>query len=163
MARADFQRKAEVEVRFRDVDLMGHVNNAVYFTYLEQARFYYFRELSRGDTPLVPPGAGSDPAGSDYVPVEVPGFIVASAKMDYKSAARQGEWLDVLIRVAEVRRSSFVYAYEIYRKGTDELVATAETVQVVYDYAAARSTAVPDSLRSRFEVLEGRSFLKPGP
>ena len=37
----------QIEVRFRDCDSMGHVNNAVYFTYMEQTRFAYWRELLR--------------------------------------------------------------------------------------------------------------------
>ncbi|HEY3884469.1 MAG TPA: thioesterase family protein [Vicinamibacterales bacterium] len=122
-----------LEVRFRDCDPMGHTNNAVYLTYLEQARLAHWRSLW-GYTPQLAQTKG-------------PGVILARVECDYKRAARFGDLLDVRLRVSDVGRSSFKYEYEI----TDEkggAVASARTVQVMYDYAASRPLAIPDDIRA---------------
>jgi acyl-CoA thioester hydrolase len=121
-----------LEVRFRDCDPMGHVNNAVYFTYLEQTRFAHWRSLWGFGTPEVAAG--------------MPGVIVAHAECDYKRPARYGEVLEVRLRVMEVGRTSFRYDYDIVDE-QQRTVATARTVQVMYDYAAAKPVRVPDRIR----------------
>jgi len=108
-----------LEVIFRDVDSMGHVNNAVYFTYLETARIKYFRELtSRPD-------------------LEHMNMIVARATCDYKAPAFLGENLNVGVAVTRFGNKSFDFTYRIVA-GDDRLIATAKTVQVAYDYQADR-------------------------
>ena len=122
-----------VEVRFRDCDPMGHANNAVYLTYLEQARLAHWRSLW-GYTPQLAQTKG-------------PGVILARAECDYKRAARFGETLDVRMRVAGVGRSSFRYEYEIV-DAEGRLVAAARTVQVMYDYSIEKPVQIPDDVRA---------------
>jgi acyl-CoA thioester hydrolase len=125
-----------LEVRFRDCDPMGHVNNAVYLTYLEQARFAHWRALWRYRQP------GSDP--------RVPGVILARAEVDYKAQAREGDMLDVRLVVAKIGRTSFHYEYEIV-DATGRLVVAAKTVQVLYDYAAGAPIPIGDDIRKMLE------------
>jgi acyl-CoA thioester hydrolase len=121
-----------LEVRFRDCDPMGHVNNAVYLTYLEQARFSHWRALWGFRQP--------DP------PSPVPGVILARVEIDYRSQARDGDRLEIRIGLSAIGRTSFAYDYEIVDdQGT--LVATAKSVQVMYDYAAGRPVPVPAEIR----------------
>ena len=136
-ARDGFRFCHTLQVRFRDCDPMRHANNAVYFTYLEQARFAYWREVIR-----IPHD-------------ETRSFILARAECDYKSAALPGEWLDVWIRTVSIGRSSFTFGYEIAASG-GRLVAAAQSVQVMFDYAASRSLPVPDDLVALLEGYEGR-------
>ena len=75
-----------IEVRFRDCDPMGHVNNAVYLTYLEQARFAHWRALWGFTLEALPAGA--------------PGVILARAEVDYRKPARYGDMLEVRIEPA---------------------------------------------------------------
>jgi acyl-CoA thioester hydrolase len=121
-----------LEVRFRDCDPMGHVNNAVYLTYLEQARFNHWRSLWGFGTPQLAAG--------------LPGVILARVECDYKRPAAYGETLEVRLTVAEIGRSSFQYAYEIV-DAEDRTVVVAKTVQVMYDYAAGKPTPIPDDIR----------------
>ena len=126
-----------LEVRFRDCDPMGHVNNAVYLTYLEQTRFNHWRSLGG--------------FGSPQTPLEMPGVILARVEADYKRAARYGDTLEIRLVVGEIGRSSFRYEYEV----VDELgrtVLTAKTVQVMYDYAAEKPVPIPDEIRALLEV-----------
>lgn len=127
-----------IDVRFRDCDPMGHVNNAVYLTYLEQARFAQWRKLWSFGSP-------------DQSP-DVPGVILARAEIDYRLPARYGDVLEVRIGINTIGRTSFTYEYEI-ADDKGRLVATAKTVQVVYDYAAERPVPVPDAMRALFDSL----------
>src|SRR5688572_17967308 len=119
-----------LEVRFRDCDAMGHVNNAVYLTYLEEARFAYWRSLW-----------GPDPQG-----LSAPGVILARAEIDYRRAARFGEVLEVRITLEGIGRSSISSRYEIVNEA-GELVANAKTVLVLYDYATSQPIPVSEAVR----------------
>lgn len=120
-----------VEVRFRDLDALGHVNNAVYLTYLESARLAWWLEIS-GRTDL---------AGLD--------MILARVEVDYRSPASYGETLEVGVRCASLGRSSFVLESAITERRTGRLVAEARKVLVHYDYQAGRSQPLPQELRQR--------------
>ena len=128
-----------LDVRFRDCDPMGHVNNAVYLTYLEQSRLAHWRSLWGFGTPQLPPGR--------------PSVILARVECDYKRPATYGETLEIRLMIGELGRSSFRYEYEIVDdKG--RTVLTAKTVQVMYDYTAGRPVPIPDDIRR---------LLSPGP
>lgn len=120
-----------LDVRFRDCDAMGHVNNAVYLTYMEQARFKHWRALWN--------------YAEDRFPD--PGVILARAECDYKSPARLGEAIEVRLSVAAIGRTSFQYEYEILSGEDGRLIANAKTVQVVYDYAKNTPVPVPERWR----------------
>jgi acyl-CoA thioester hydrolase len=127
-----------LEVRFRDCDPMGHVNNAAYLTYLEQARFKHWQSLWGFHL-------------SEF-PGETPGVILARAEIDYKSPARYGDLLEVRIGLAGIGRTSFTYEYEIVDQ-QQRIVATAKTVLVMYDYTTSKPVPVPPEIRAK---LEGR-------
>jgi len=123
----------KLEVRFRDCDPMGHVNNAVYLTYLEQTRFTHWRSLWGVGSPQLPPG--------------MPGVILARVECDYKRPARYGDTLEVRMRVAELGRTSFRYEYEIV-DAEGRTVLTAKTIQVMYDYTAEKPVPIPEDIRA---------------
>ena len=126
-----------LEVRFRDCDPMGHVNNAVYLTYLEQTRFNHWRSLWG--------------FGSPQTPQEMPGVILARVEADYKRPARCGDNLEIRLVVGEIGRSSFRYEYEVVDE-QGRTVLTAKTVQVMYDYAAEKPVPIPGEIRALLEV-----------
>src|SRR5476651_231648 len=132
----DFAYRHRLSVRFRDCDAMGHVNHAVYFTYLEQCRLTFWRELT--GTPL------------PHTRV-----IIARAECDYRAPAHFGDELEVRLNIGEIGRSSFTLAYEIVQAGSDHLVATGKTVMVSYDYAAGASVPLPDATRELLEEVRG--------
>lgn len=137
MANSQFRFSTTLEVRWRDLDPLGHVNNAVYFTYLEHARTHYLRELG-----LV----------SFKSPEEV-GIILAEATCTYHAPLYLGERVTIWVRVSEMRNSSFIFEYRM--EGEDgRLVATARTVQVCYDYRARRSTPIPEHWRATITAYE---------
>lgn len=140
--------QVKIKVRFADVDMMGHLNNAKYVTYLEEGRVAYFQKFPELDFTV------GDPESRDSV-------IVASLQLDYRSPAYLNETLVVALRTVEIKRSSFVVEYEVKEENTGRLVATARTVMVYFDYRRQKSLEIPEGLRGRFEAVEGREFPKP--
>lgn len=124
----------EIAVRFRDIDGMGHVNNAVYFTYMEQARSEWYRQLM---------GIQS---------VAEFDFILAHASCDFKEAIGFGETVVVTVRLTKIGTSSFRFAYEIRSKGKGSVFATGESVQVCYDYKREASIPIPAPFRAKLEA-----------
>jgi acyl-CoA thioester hydrolase len=127
-ASGDWAYRYRLVVRFRDCDAMGHVNHAVYFTYFEQCRLMYWREVTG--------------AASPHTRV-----IVARAECDYRAPAHFGDELEIRVRVGGVGRSSFTLEYEIVDATSDRQVALGKTVMVAYDYDARRATPLPDATR----------------
>jgi acyl-CoA thioester hydrolase len=112
-------------VRFRDLDAMGHMNNAVYSTFLEQARLAF----------LEPKGAA------------VQSMILARAEIDFRSPAELGETIAIEVTPGRIGTKSFELGY-VLRAG-DRVVAEARTVLVAYDYANARSIEIPEEWKER--------------
>jgi acyl-CoA thioester hydrolase len=139
---------SKIEVQFRDCDPLGHVNNAVYVTYFEIARFAYCRD-ALGFTI-------EDAVGSES-------FIMARVECNFRSQARLGDRLDVRIRVSEIGRSSFQFEYEIVQAADGRVVADGKSVQVSFNYQAQRSIPVPESFRAKVERFEERTFARPTP
>jgi acyl-CoA thioester hydrolase len=130
----DFAYRHRLSVRFRDCDAMGHVNHAVYFTYFEQCRLTFWREVTGTPSPHTR-------------------LIIARAGCDYRSPAHFGDELEVRLTIGEIGRSSFTLAYEIAQGADDRLVASGKTVMVSYDYAAGSSVPLPPATRSLLEGL----------
>lgn len=123
-------------VEFRDLDGLGHVNNAVYGSYLESAKVDYFREVV-GVTALEDLG------------------IVADLKITFRSPAFLGETLAVGTRVGHVGTKSLHFEFE-FRGADGRLVAEASSVHVAFDYARREPIAVPDEWRRRIDTHEQR-------
>jgi len=135
-----FRFRLQIQARFRDCDMFGHVNNAVYFTYMEEARWAYWRQLT-----------GDSPQGN------LPGLILARAECDFIRPIRGGERVDVWLGTTKIGRTSVAMDCEMLDdKGA--LVARGKTVMVAYDYAAVKPMPVPDWCRTRLEEYEGRNL-----
>ncbi|ATW89225.1 acyl-CoA thioester hydrolase [Halohasta litchfieldiae] len=122
-----------VPVRFRDLDPLGHVNNAVHASYIEEARVAYFKRVLDIDLDTV-------------------GTVVASLSIDYRQPIELGDELVVEIRVPKIGTTSLTTEYELRADG--DVVATATVVQVLYDYEEDEPTPIPDDWRSTIERFE---------
>jgi len=127
-------------VEFRDVDAAGHVNNAVYLTYLETARIDYLREVLHVES------------------LDDLAVIVANVNVDFRSPARFAETLEVGARVPRVGTKSFEMEHEI-RGGDGRLALEATSVLVAYDYTKNAPMPVPDEWRRRLDAYEERSIV----
>jgi acyl-CoA thioester hydrolase len=131
-------------VRFGDCDPLGHVNNAKYLTYLEQARIVLWREQI---------GSWSRPNADG---TRRQGFILARAEVDFKSQAHDGDELEVRLGLAAFGTKSATYDYEIVDVPTGRLVVAARTVQVWFDYQNNQSIPITDETKATLSRPHGR-------
>lgn len=134
---SEFRYTTEIAVRLRDLDPMGHVNNGVYATYLEQARERYFADVV---------GKGL---------LDRTNSVTASLAVEYERPIEADEEaVEVAVTVPEVGESSVRIEYEV--RGERGVVATGETVQVAFDVEEERSCPVPEAWRERIRTFESR-------
>lgn len=129
----DYSLEVDIDVRFNDIDSMGHVNNAVYATYLEEARVAYFEEVFSESLWEVD-------------------SVLAHLELDYRRPIRLDDDVTVALRVPELGESSVPMEYEVRADG--EVAATGETTQVVYDRETESSKPIPDSWRDQITAFE---------
>jgi len=128
-----FEYETELQVRFRDLDAMGHVNNAVYATYLEQARVDYYADVL---------GVGLDDIDT----------VLVNLQIDYRhEITLDDETVTIAMGVRDIGESSVTVAYEV-RVG-ERVAATAETTQVYVDPEAGGSRPLPGEWVERMESL----------
>ncbi len=126
-----FEFTTDIEIRFADIDAYGHVNNAIFFTYLETARIKLFQQYFGGflDTSLT--------------------FLVVRAECDYRLPVTLNDRLQITIQIEQLRHSSFTFSYRLHN-GEGKDYATAGTVMVCYDPVASRPVAIPAEIREIF-------------
>ena len=112
--------------------MLGHVNNAVYLSYLEQARMVYLQRLGlRADHPTT---------------------ILVRNEIDYSRPVFLLDSLEVFVRVARIGTKSLEFQYEIHANGLP--CAKASSVIVWYDFSAQKSVPVPADARGIIEAFE---------
>lgn len=134
-----------VHVRFSDVDVYGHVNNVLYFTYLQEARVRWFAEVNRG----------LETAG--------PQFVIAQTDVDYRAPLLfRPEPYDLYTRLARLGTRSFSVESEIC--DGDRVLARARVAMVFFDLASGRSREPDAPVRERLEArLERDALSSPRP
>jgi acyl-CoA thioester hydrolase len=123
-----------MQVIFRDLDPFGHVNNAVFFTYFEQARTLMWLDLTgerdvRGVT-----------------------FIVARAECDFRMQLAL-EPIEVRVRIENMRTTSFDFISEV-RKSGGQVAATGKVVVVLFDWNKQAKVPISDELRTAVAMFQ---------
>jgi acyl-CoA thioester hydrolase len=136
-----FNVTVPIGVTFRDVDAMGHTNNAVYLTWFECGRIGYWKAIRGAD--------------ADYA--DVP-FVLARTEIDFVQPTFVGERLEVGTRVMRLGTRSFEMAYRIERVADGALVAQGVSVQVMYDYAARTSIPMAEEFREALVRIDGEQL-----
>jgi acyl-CoA thioester hydrolase len=134
-----------VTVRFRDLDSLGHVNNAVYFTYCEVARNVYWRRLF-GVRRLAEAN-----------------FISVHADLDFRGQANGDHDVLVGIRASFIGNTSFGFQYRIEEAETGRLLADGGSVQVAFDYQKNEKVRVPENVRAKILEFEGPENVRAAP
>jgi acyl-CoA thioester hydrolase len=129
---ARFRFRFPLTVRFRDLGAMGHVNNAVYLTYLESARIAWWLHLT---------------GGRDLRALTM---ILARTEIDYRSPLLYAEEMEVGMRCTAVRRSSVMVESVLVALGAEpRLAAESRQVLVHYDYASQKPCPLTEELRQQ--------------
>lgn len=114
-----------IDIRFNDIDLIGHVNNATFLTYFEEARWKFFAEIFGKEN------------------LTKLNFIIASINIDYESPIFPLDEPVVKMWVSDIGRTSFKFNYRIISKDGSKLFASGNSTQVFYDYSENKPIKVP--------------------
>jgi acyl-CoA thioester hydrolase len=136
--RSDFAHFVSLPVQWGDMDTLGHVNNAIYFRYVESGRIAYFNAVG-ADAGL---GGGGE------------GPILADIQCSFIGQLRYPAQIDIGTRTAKIGTKSFAVEAGIFLAGEDAPVATSKAVVVWFDYVNQRTAPLPDTLRQRVLELE---------
>jgi acyl-CoA thioester hydrolase len=126
---APLEVRTRAEVRWRDLDMLGHLNQSVYHELLEEGRAALFLQLDA-----------------------LQAFVLARVELDYRAEVRRDHGpVEIVVRVAAVGRSSVTVDHDVLRAdGT--VAASGQSVLVAWDPAERRSRALGDAERSRLEA-----------
>lgn len=132
-----FKYKTNIETRFADFDMMGHVNNAVYFTYMEIARTKYWSHAVKWDWKKT-------------------GVIIAQASLEYKLPVFLEDKISIYVRTSRMGNSSFDLEYLIVKMkdGKEVVCSKGKTVCVAFDYQSKSSTLIPQDEKNKMLLFE---------
>jgi thioesterase-3 len=125
-----------IPVRGYHLDVYGHVNNARYLEFLEEARWAYFGEH----------------ADLNWWQQRGKAFVVVNINIDYRAPANIGDVLDVGVEVVEIGQRSSVIR-QVVSKQDGTVSAEARVTFVVLDIASGRATPIEGDLREQLERL----------
>ncbi|MBW1909841.1 MAG: acyl-CoA thioesterase [Deltaproteobacteria bacterium] len=127
-----------IDVRFRDIDSMGHVNNAVFFTYFEEGRKEFLRTLFNIVEPM------------DY------SFILASIGCDFLRPVKLGDSITLQLWIGDIGEKRFSLEYRLVDTGDESIVyAKGRSVQVFFDYEKNKTAPIPkDFLEKISDYIE---------
>jgi acyl-CoA thioester hydrolase len=132
-----FQYSTTIQLRWKDIDQFGHVNNAVYLTYFETARYYYNRDVNQWDWSQEQ-------------------YIIASIKVDYLRPIFYPGDIKVYLRIGDIGDKSFVFHYAITfeKNGIEKLAATGQSTQVFYDVRNQKTIPIPERVIKQWKAFE---------
>jgi acyl-CoA thioester hydrolase len=138
---SQFRFHHPIEVRYGDLDPQGHLNNASYLTFFEQARLQYLKHL------------GMFNKGQSFMDI---GVILADIHIAFKKPVEWGTPVKVGVRTMKIGNKSTTVEQTIVHAETGEVFAIGEVVMVTYDYRTGKSIPIPPEWRekvSKFEEL----------
>lgn len=134
-----YRHSTRIIARFADMDAFGHINNARYLTYFEEARIKYVNEVLQ----------------SAYSWSEK-GIILANAEIDFILPGHFTDLIDVYTRCIHIGTKSFTLEYRMVREKNDgeEVIAKGISVLVMYDYEKRMPIPVPQDWRKNILSYE---------
>jgi len=158
----------DVAVRYSDVDTYGHVNNAVYATYCEEARIDYIEHvIGEAGASIGGDGGTADGADESGDPTDdgesgdTMGVVVANLQLDFEQPLPRTDAIEVAVWIPRLGEKSFPFEYEIRSPAGDRAAgestvhATGETTMVAYDRATREAVRIPDRWRDPVVEFEG--------
>jgi acyl-CoA thioester hydrolase len=129
-----------MEVRYADLDPQGHLNNAKYLTYFEQARLLYFAEL------------GLFSKDQSFMDI---GVIIADIHITYHAPVFLGAAIKVGVRTVAIGNKSITLEQTVLDDASGQLYASGTVILVSYDYHTHKTIPVPEEWRRKFMEFEG--------
>lgn len=130
-----FKHKIPIQVRYIDIDMQGHVNNATYLSYIEQGRVNYFNRLF---------------PENDF---QKNGLIIARTEIDYFEPIFLHEQIDCYTKISLVGNKSFVFE-NVLASHNNSIKCLAKSVMVCFDYSNNTTIPVPGEWKKIIEHFE---------
>ena len=129
---AGFHFKTPIDLRFSDMDMFGHSNNAVYLTYFEQARSVYWKEVLNWNWKTY-------------------GIVLVKAEVEYIAPVTLEDEIWIYVKTVKVGNSSFEMEYMIVsvKEGKETLKTMGKTKQVTIDNSTKKPTAIPKEAKEK--------------
>lgn len=131
---SEFKHRIPLQIRFNDIDILGHLNNTVYFGFFDTGKAYFFEEIMDGKM--------------DWKKVDT---VIANVDCAYVAPIYFGEKIEVRTRCVNIHDKSFRLQQVIIETDTGQLKAAAETVMVSFDAATQKATEMPSRIREALE------------
>lgn len=125
---------AKIQVRFSDLDVLGHVNNNIYLSYFEMARVHYFKEI----------------VGESWDWRKL-GFVLAKNEIEYLQSVLLKHEPLIYVYTEQIGTKSFTLGYEL--KVDDVIFAKGKSVQVCFDATTQKSIDIPEKMRMGLEKI----------
>lgn len=132
-----FKQLTKINIRFNDIDMIGHVNNAIHQEYFDQSRLKYFQEVI-GET-------------IDWKKLTL---VMASIKIDYISPVEIHEKISVRTSVVKIGEKSLTMVQELFNTETQEKKSFNKAVLVAYSAENKSSMAIPELWKNKISVFE---------
>ena len=129
-----------IEIRYGDLDAQGHVNNAKYLTFFEQARLQYLMHL------------GLFARNQSFMDL---GAIVADVHIAFLAPVHYGDQVKVGVRTEKLGNKSMTVEQNIVKIAGGEELAKGEIVLVAFNYREQKTIPVPDDWREKISRFEG--------
>ncbi len=141
--RSTFKHTYELKPRFKDYDVYKHVNNAVYATFMEEARGHYIQDVLGDDI--------------DWIKQSI---ILANSNINFLSPIELREKIRIMSACTHIGTKSFKIEHEFYafNHNGERLCSRSSSVLVCFDYTAGSSISIPEVWRKKFEEFEGKLF-----
>ena len=136
----EFRHHQPVQLRFLDIDPMGHLNNAIYFQLMDLAKVKYFTALG---------GVFDGKAES---------LVIVNVNCSFFSPAYLNENIEVLTGVESIGEKSLRLEQRVVNADTGALKCLCHTVMAGFDPVAVRSIPVSDEWRRKISAFEQRSL-----
>ena len=137
---SDFKFFHPIEVRYGDLDPQGHLNNAKYLTFFEQARVRYMIHLDLY------------PQDQSFMKV---GVIVADAHIAFLAPIHFGEDVKVGVLTSKLGNKSMTIEQNIVNNASGQEMARGEVVTVTFDYQSKKTISIPEEWREKISKFEG--------
>ncbi len=144
MTYKDYKHCTRIQVRYKDVDLQGHVNNANHITYFEVARVDYFRDVF-----------------TKQIDWQKTGMILAKTEIDYKTPVFLGDDVYCFTKVTQFGNKSFTIENAIVKKvnTTFELCAEGKSIMVCMNYEKKETAEIPQHWKDAVETFEKNEII----
>jgi acyl-CoA thioester hydrolase len=138
----EYRHRLPVQIRFNDIDILGHLNNVIYLQFMDLGKANYFRQFMDGGR----------------FNWDTLGLVIANINIDYVAPAFIHEDLEVLTAVASIGHKSLVLDQRVVSITTGEVKAMAKVTMVCYNTRTGATEEISDEWRHKISIFEGRDF-----